>query len=148
MTLVDVTNKLFDFFGENDIFDPEKDMYKIFPSSENKDIDKALALQALDDLELITIIKKIKYPKEDKYFWVLKQPLHFYEQTIKIDPTLALEIFTVLNVFKQISDNETLVCDLKDIKPKDIRNLVLLLSSMLEKESEDVKEEGDEKNGE
>jgi hypothetical protein len=148
MTLIDTTNKLFEFFGENDMFDPEKDMYKIFASSENKDVDKGLTLQALEDLENLTIIKKIKYPKEEKYFWVLKQPLHYYEQTIKIDPTLALEIFTILNVFKQISDNDSLVCDVKNIQAKDIRNLVLLLSSVLEKESEATKEQGDEEDGE
>lgn len=148
MTIVDVTNKLFEFFSENDCFDPDKDTYKIFPSSENKDLDKALILQGLDDLELLTIIKKIKYPKEEKFVWVLKKPLHYYEQTVKIDPTLALEIFTVLNVFKQISDNESLVCDVKDIQPQDIRNLVLLLSSVLEKEAEEIKEEGDSEDGE
>lgn len=146
MTILEVNNKLYEFFLENDRFEMESDFSKIINSSERIDVDKSLVLQSLKELEDAGLLKKLPFFTEkeeepnNQYFWVLNKPLAHYEQTITLSPLICAEIGTILNVFDQISDNQDLKCDMKNIKSQDIHNLVILLAAVLEKEKNDINE--------
>lgn len=151
MTILEITNKLYEFFLENDTFELENDFTKIISSSERSDIDKSLLIQGLNELEEVKIIKKLPLITENdeknvkqEYFWVLNKPMSHYEQTVTLSPVICAEISTILNVFQQISEQNDLECDMKNITAKDIHNMVILLAAVLEKEKNDINEEDKE----
>jgi len=132
MTILHVINKLYTYFLENDIFDLEKNFQDIFQNSDQLDIDKALILKSLEELQRLEIIEKIKYFKEneekDDFFWVLKSPLNQKEQSLTIKPETAMLIAQCLNAFSQTTGNKELECNVLNIKNEDIQNVINIIN--------------------
>ena len=77
MTVLEVSEKLYGWYAENDVFLAEKDFKKIIPLSEDIDVDKACLEAALEELEKHEMI--VKKEHGDKEFWILKRPYSSFE---------------------------------------------------------------------
>tara|TARA_R100000808_G_scaffold24932_1_gene59533 strand:+ start:15424 stop:15882 length:459 start_codon:yes stop_codon:yes gene_type:complete len=128
MTVLEVSEKLYGWYAENDVFLAEKDFKKIIPLSEDIDVDKACLEAALEELEKHEMI--VKKEHGDKEFWILKRPYSSFEQTITLHAPLAQAIAEEINSFCDIIKDDTDRCDPTSIRDTDIGNLVMLYKSV------------------
>jgi hypothetical protein len=124
MTILDATHKLFDYFATKDSFCVDKDFKNLIPISEDKDLEVAVVLLALGDMEKNELVKSTKI--EGKEHYILSRPLESFEQNVSISYPTAIAIARELNEFCEILDDYTDVCEVGNVTEKDVRNLVIL----------------------
>jgi hypothetical protein len=131
MTLLDIRRELFTFFSKNDTFDLDKDLGKIFPLSEDKDLELALIKAGFAEFEEKEIVVKLIY--DDKVVWALSKPLIEYSQTIELSfATVAALTDTINNICNQEGYDKGKV-DPLNIKEIDIQNAILLINNFQQK---------------
>lgn len=139
MTVLDATNKLFEFFKKNDAYSHKDDFLKLVIISENPEKDEAaveLALQEFVKLDIASF-----HEIKNKKYYVLKKSWDSYEQTVKITSLVAKLISDLINNYSQlVSSNIT--SDPKNITEEDIKNLYIICSSLISSalERKEVKE--------
>src|SRR3990167_554456 len=127
MTILDATNKLFEWFSKNDVFrltsmpDKKDDLNQVVLITENPESDRAVFLAALDEIEKADIIRKKAV--DFNVYWILTKPLSHYEQTVAISPHTAFYIAEIINKFCDILKDDNDRCNIMKISEKDIRNL-------------------------
>ena len=135
MTVVDATNKLFEWFSEHDSFELEKDFIKIMNVVEWPEEDKSAFLGALATFEENGFVKMIEY-KEVKR-WILAKKYGAYEQNVALGPETSQGIALILNTMCDVLGDQSDYCDSTNIVERDIRNLVGLTNYMSNRESEE-----------
>ena len=124
MTVLDVTNKLFEWFSDNDSFVIEDDFNKVILISDSRERDIAATELALKSLEESNLIQK-KTIKEKEY-WILSRPFGQYEQTVSVSAVIASGIAETINQFCDLIEDQTDRCDPTLITEKDIRNILIV----------------------
>ena len=131
MTILEISNKLIDFFRTNDKFELDKDWKKIIPISENEKLDLKLVRHALDKLETIhNLVSRFvigDYPKNDTIY-VLQKPLSHYNQQIELTPETVFAIADILQLTSQH-------VNIMNINERDIQNLCTIIYNALNKEN-------------
>ena len=120
MTIIDATNKLFDWFSDNDSFCMADDFQKLVLVTESRERDESsikLALQNLQESHLV---------KQDGNYWILNRPFQQWEQSVGINGPVSTAISKTINDFCDLIDDQTDRCDASDLKEKDIRNIVII----------------------
>jgi hypothetical protein len=120
MTVYHATNKLIEFFAQNDTFYLEDDFKKIVLISDN-DGDKAALLAGLDELTKQNLVIKKNF--NDKDYWVLLRPLAMQNQDVSVPLALGLEISKLLNETEPKDPSRS---DPLNLNSQDILNLFIL----------------------
>ena len=131
MTVLEANNKLFEFFSKSDVLtqrtDGKDDISKaLLTISEHPEHERAAAICALRDFEKADIVSKLDTPDGTSTFWILKKPFASYQQTVVIDPDLALALADFINQFCESTQDKTDLCDSRSVTTKDIKNLYLI----------------------
>ena len=129
MTVLETTSKLFKFFSENDYFETGEHFKEVVLISEDKELEAATLETGLDGLVDMDVI--IKKESKNKTYWILKNPLSYYEQKVEVAPTTALHIATVLNDICRRVGNVDDLCDPLNICDRDLDNLVTFINNVL-----------------
>lgn len=139
MTTIEASNKLLEWFAENDIFCISDDFEKVFPRKDgdtldDKDLDKASAYSALKQLKEAKIVSE-PISVNNKDFYVLAKNLKSYDQPINLSGNTCMLISATLNSYCDIANDQDNRPDIMNITEKDINNLVaismLYLNSVL-----------------
>jgi hypothetical protein len=123
MTILELTQKLLEFFAKNDSFSVEKDFKQIFLLSDNLERDKAAINATLDGLAESKIVVKAEYGSET--FWILNRPFNAYEQNVPLGLNVVMALTNVVAKYSKavgvdIACNPRYVCEL------DIKNLIYI----------------------
>lgn len=129
-TVLEVENKLFEYFSKNNIFNLEKDWLEVFTVTENENRAKALLLLGLDEFVKMNLIKELKY-KEKGGEWVLLKPLSQYAQNVEIKASTSLAIARLINEYCEISKDTENICLSTNIIERDIQNIIVLCEKLL-----------------
>lgn len=141
MTILDITNKLFEFFQTNDMFSIENDFKSIVPIYDNLAEEQTLVRLGLEKLvEAKLLSKSIVFKDVDgkivKNVWFLEKPLNQFEQNITISGPTATAISSIINeVSKEQASNSL------NITEKDIQGLIYVINGLLKANQE--QKEGD-----
>lgn len=126
MTTLEASLKLIDWFSENDYFNFPKDLNKLLVIHENEN-DKFPVLAALKNLTEESILASMDNSSEEKIYF-LNRKFEQMEQEIKINGTLACNIADRINWFcQEVIKDESEICDPKEIKSKDLWNILHVL---------------------
>jgi len=144
MTVVDGTNRLFEWFSEHDSFELERDFLEIMSVVDYPDEDKSAFIGALASFEEGGFVKMVEY-KEVKR-WILVKKYEAYEQNITIGPETSRGLALILNTMCEVIDDQSDYCDSTNIVEKDIRNLVGITNYMSNKDGgENISVDNNEK---
>lgn len=135
MTILEISNRLFEYFQENDSFSIEDNFKQIILISENSAQEKALiklALQKYVDAKMLSV----PWACDNKVTWFLEKPLDQFEQNITISgPTIN----AISNIINEATKQETSNC--LNITEKDIQSLLLIINGLVKNNQE--QQEGD-----
>ena len=140
MTTLEASLKLIDWFSENDYFNFPKDLNKLLVIHENEN-DKFPVLAALKNLTEESILASIDNSSEEKVYF-LNRKFEQMEQEVKINGALACNIADRINWFcQEVIKDESEICDPKEIKSRDLWNILHVLDFL--KKTVDNKEKED-----
>ena len=126
MTTLEASLKLIDWFSENDYFNFPKDLNKLLVIHENEN-DKFPVIAALKNLLEENIIAIEEDLNGDKIYF-LNRKFEQMEQEIKINGSLACNIADRINWFcQEIIKDESEICNPKEIKSRDLWNILHIL---------------------
>jgi hypothetical protein len=138
MTTLEASLKLIDWFSENDYFNFPKDLNKLLVIHENEN-DKFPVIAALKNLLEENIVAIEEDLNGDKIYF-LNRKFEQMEQEIKINGSLACNIADRINWFcQEIIKDESEICNPKEIKSRDLWNILHVLDFL--KKSVDSKQE-------
>jgi hypothetical protein len=125
MTVFDATGKLFEWFESHDHFQIDTDFKTLTLISDHPSLEKAIVMKALEELEGAEFLVSV-LAGEEKYF-VLKKPLHSFEQQITLAAPTCMSIASHINTFCEKTGDKTNMCDVRNIEEKDVQNLMWLI---------------------
>lgn len=132
-TLLEVRRNLFKFFGENDVFDLTKDLSKVFPISEDSDLEKSLIKEAFKEFVDKGIVATLSFKDEARIAWALTKPLSEYSQAIELNyPTITAITSLINNICDEEGYSKGRV-DPLNVTETNIQDLVILISNYREK---------------
>ncbi len=134
MTVLEGSNKLFEWFSVNQKFNFDEDMENLMPNAEKSD--KAAVKCALEEFEKLEIVRGTEIKND--YYWVLNKNFESFGQDVKLSPKTALLISQLLNSFCEILNVKDDECDPKDIKEHDINNLLLICYHFINEAGEEI----------
>ena len=134
MTVLEGSNKLFEWFSANQKFNFDEDMENLMPNAEKSD--KAAVKCALEEFEKLEIVRGTEIKND--YYWVLNKNFESFGQDVKLTPKTALLISQLINSFCEILNVKDDECDPKDIKEHDINNLLLICYHFINEAGEEV----------
>lgn len=130
MTIIEASIKLIDWFQKNDFFYLEKNFKDVVFITENREADKAALLCGLKKLEKMNIVSE-GCANGDAIF-VLEKPLESMDQTVTVSSSTAKEVAMIINIACEKADVPSDFCDFADLREKDIKNLIVILHSLME----------------
>ena len=136
MTILEASERLFDWFSENDYFVMNENFSHVIPISDCVEKDKAALSLALEDLQANDLL--LSSDLADDKCWVLKKPFTSFEQNVTISPPVAMALSQVVNSACQEFGDDTDFCSPSNVQEKDIRNLILLYNHRNNNEEENV----------
>lgn len=140
MTILDASMRLVGWFQTNESFELNRDFDKLILITETKKEDLAAFKCGLKNLLEANLIGKETVDNVDYY--ILNRPLESVEQNITVQYPVAIQIAKTLNAFCEKMKIKEDLCDFKDIKERDIKNMLYLLNDFLsQKEEKEEKEE-------
>ena len=128
MTVLEGSNKLFEWFSVNQKFNFDKDMENLIPNAAVK--------CALEEFEKLEIVKGTEIKND--YYWVLNKNFESFGQDVKLSPKTAMLISQLLNSFCEVLNVKDDECDPKDINESDINNLLLICYHFINEASEEI----------
>ena len=134
MTVLEGSNKLFEWFSVNQKFNFDEDMENLMPNAEKSD--KAAVKCALEEFEKLEIVKGSEIKND--YYWVLNKNFESFGQDVKLSPKTAMLISQLLNSFCEVLNVKDDECDPKDINESDINNLLLICYHFINEASEEI----------
>jgi len=140
MTVLEATERLFEWFSENDYFVLDKDLIHVNPISDAVERDKAVFLLALKDLESSELLANgdAQSGKGIETVWILKKPFTAFEQSVVISPSVAMALSQVINNACEEFGDDSDYCSAANLQEKDVRNLILLYNHMREAREENI----------
>ena len=134
MTVLEGSNKLFEWFSVEDNFNFDEDITKIL--SHPKKEEKAAIKCALEEFEKLEILKSTEINAEK--YWILNKSFETFGQDVKLSPKSALLISQLVNSFCKILGVKDEECDPKAITEQDINNLLLICYHFVNESGEEI----------
>ena len=122
MTVLEGSNKLFEWFSVNQKFNFDEDMENLIPNAEKAD--KAAIKCALEEFEKLEIVRGTEIKND--YYWVLNKNFESFGQDVKLSPKTAMMVSQLINSFCEVLNVKDDECDPKEISEHDINNLLLI----------------------
>ena len=94
-TIQDITNKLFQYFIENNAFDLEQNHSNIFEVSIDAHLERAALLKSLEKFEEQKLVTRLDV--NNTPIFLLNQPLQSFKQQVEISGATAAKIANVVN---------------------------------------------------
>lgn len=128
MTTIEASNKLLEWFSENDIFCMSEDFDKVFSKKtggikNDVNSDKAAVLSALKQLKEVKVVSE-PICLDNRDFYVLSKNLKSYDQPINLSGNTCMLIAATINSYCDMAHDEDNRADAISITEKDINNLV------------------------
>jgi len=120
MTILEASNKLLEFFAENDYFQLDKHFNKVCLLSDT-DADKAAVMLALEELAKQNFVSKKDMSGQE--FWILVKPLSLNTLELSLSVITALSAASVINRYIKKEEDKANPLQLSE---KDIVNLILI----------------------
>ena len=98
MTVLEGSNKLFEWFSANQKFNFDEDMENLIPNAEKSD--KAAIKCALEEFEKLEIVRGTEIKND--YYWVLNKNFESFGQDVKLSPKTAMMISHLINSFCEV----------------------------------------------
>ena len=136
MTVLEASERLFEWFSENDYFVLSEDFARVNPISDSVEKDKAVFVLALADLVSNDLVSSGEL--ENEICWILKKPFTAYEQNVPLSPPVAMALSQLINSACDEFGDDTDYCSSSNIQEKDIRNLILLYNHRIGPPEENV----------
>jgi len=96
-TVQRITNKLFQYFIDNNAFDLEENHSDIFEVSIEPELERAALLKSLEKFEEQKIVTRLDV--DGKTVFLLNQPLQSFKQQVEISGATAGKIANVVNTW-------------------------------------------------
>jgi len=125
MNVLEASNKLFEWFSENDSVNIKRDFSEILPDEEESEENVACLTAALQDFATNELIKY------NNNYWILKKPFSSFEQSVALNPATALSIAHLINGFCEVIGDNLDYCDASNITEKDINNVIIISTHLL-----------------
>ena len=129
MTVLEASERLFEWFSENDYFVLSEDFARVNPISDSVEKDKAVFVLALADLVSNDLVSSGEL--ENEICWILKKPFSSFEQSVALNPATALSIAHLINGFCEVVGDNLDYCDASNITEKDINNVIIISTHLL-----------------
>jgi len=126
-TIVEYVVLLLNYFENNSIFELSKYRDLLGITDKEPEEEKAMVLLALQELEKNDIVRSSLINKKNQ-IWALFKPLANINQNIDISYSLASKIAETINFYCHEFKTTTDFCDPKNIKEKDILNLLVVIN--------------------
>lgn len=140
MTTLEASLKLINWFSENDYFNYPKDLNKLLVIHED-DNDKYPVVCALNNLLSENFVACESNLVGEKIYF-LNRKLEQMEQDVKINGALACNIADRVNWFcQEVIKDESEMCNPKELKPKDLWNILHILDFLKKEVDKSSKEE-------
>lgn len=139
MNILEASNKLFVWYSTNTSFNIKRDFTKLVPISLDVEDDKAslsLALSEFIDNKLV---------REKNGYFILQQSFENFTQKVELSPSVCIAVSSIINKFCSLMKNEVDKTEAKNIKEKDIVNLLNIISAVTEvaSSSQETKKENE-----
>ena len=132
MTIQEASGHLYQWFSENDCYNPEEDYNKLVLISETQEEDKAAIECSLESFEEAMIIKKKQIA--GSIYWVLQKKFSLIEQSIPISAKTALIVYNHVKMYIESAGlQDEYECDPLNISEKDVRILIDSIKILSEK---------------
>ena len=142
MTIFDASSKLYAWFAENDSFSINTDEKKLLEDLKRNKFKRKEELAAIEcalkDLEKLEMISPAKVGDDE--VWVLRRSFQSLPQTISVSAEVCHSMSTVINGFCEAFDLNGEKADPVNIKEQDLKNLLYIAATLMDKASEDKKE--------
>jgi hypothetical protein len=125
-TIVEYVVLLLNYFENNSIFELSNYRELIGITDKDPDQEKTMVLLALQELEKNDIVRSLVNKKNQ--IWALFKPLSSVNQNLDIGYSLAAKIAETINHYCYEFKTTTDFCDPKNIKEKDILNLLVVIN--------------------
>jgi hypothetical protein len=102
-TLQDITNKLFQYFIDNNVFDLEQNQSDIFEVAIDPILERAALLKSLEKFEEQKICSRLDI--DGNPVFLLNQPLQSFKQQIEISGATAAKIASAVNSWIEENGN-------------------------------------------
>jgi hypothetical protein len=135
-TIVDYIIIFLNYFEKKSIFKIENYRDLLGVTENDLDEEKAMILLALQEMEKNSIIRQISTNKKNQ-IWALYKPLSNVNQQIEISYSTANKIAETINHFCELFKTQTDFCDPKMIQEKDLRNLLIIINFLKNKNQEE-----------
>jgi hypothetical protein len=123
MTIYEAGGLLYEWFSENDSYNPDEDYKKLVLVSENPEEDRAAILCSLDSFVEASVVKKKEM--EGKEYWILTKKFSATEQDILITAQTALSIHSYVRMYVDNTGlQDDYECDPLNISEKDLQILM------------------------
>jgi len=134
MTITEVKNQLISHFQSNSVLTLDSVSFKsIELDKETENLREQVIRAALEELETIGMVKKLVNPTGDA--WILTQSFGSFTQQVTLSPHCAEWLANTLNQFREANEMDGDECDKTRITEKDIVNLLEILHTILEIET-------------
>ena len=144
MTVLDASNKLFEWFAENDSFCIELDYSKIFPSSQGEEErGVACVINSLESFEKLDVVSSALVGT--RQVWTLNRGLGAFNQNIELTPEDCLSIGHVINGFCEYIGDEASKCDVSQLSRENVLTLATICASLIKDKVEEL-DSGDQNN--
>jgi len=94
-TIQDITNKLFQYFINNNVFSLEENHSEIFNVSIEPELERAALLKSLEEFEGQQLVSQLEI--QGQLVFLLNKPLQQYPQTIQISGQTACRVANTVN---------------------------------------------------
>jgi hypothetical protein len=123
MTIHEAGGHLYQWFSDNDCYNPNKDYNNLVLISETQQEDQAAIECALESFEEAAIVKKKEI--EGDVYWVLQKNFALLEQSIAVSAQTASIIHSHVQMYIDTAGlNDEYECDPLNISEKDVRILI------------------------
>tara|TARA_Y100000310_G_C20687347_1_gene819948 strand:+ start:1523 stop:1948 length:426 start_codon:yes stop_codon:yes gene_type:complete len=134
MTVFEASIKLYEWFGENDSFHLSKDLPALTGKQiKNKEV-AAAVLCGLGKLKTMGVIDETAVSNDA--VWVLEKNFHTLDQDVKLSLETCQSITHIVTAFCELIGNEAEKPDPASITEQDIKNLIFVCTTLMEKRTE------------
>jgi len=102
-TLQDITNKLFQYFTDNNVFCLEENHADIFEPSIDPPLERAALLKSLEKFQQQKLVSRLDV--DGKSVFLLEKPLQSFSQSIELSGETAGRVAQVINCHLQRTGN-------------------------------------------
>lgn len=142
MTILDASNKLFEWFAENDSFCIELDYSKVFQRTQaEEERGIACAVNALESFEKMEVVSSTMVGI--RKVWTLNRGLSSFNQSLELSPEDCISISHVINGFCDYIGDESNKCNAAELTRENVLTLMTICATLIKDKVDKDQEDED-----